>query len=105
MKMENPATWGPAEKVVDKVIREVYENRRAGITGLSMVRRVTDGLREAGLLRDRELAHCAGCDFPLAATQTCAECGSVTAVLCLSCHPRDDADKALVTALRGAVPA
>jgi len=98
--MENPATWGLAEKTVDSMITDAYENRKTGLAGLSLARRITDALRKEGLLRDRTLAHCVTCDFPLAATEKCSTCGAITAVLCLSCHPRDEADTVLVTALR-----
>ncbi len=98
--MENPASWGEAEKTVDQAIENAYHNRKTGLIGLSLTRQVTDALRAAGLLRDRALAHCITCDFPLAATETCSRCGAVTAVLCLSCHPRDETDKVLVMAVR-----
>jgi hypothetical protein len=54
--MENPATWGPAERVVDGVIRDHYLARREEMkrgefrAGLSLARQITDALREAGLL-------------------------------------------------------
>lgn len=98
--MENPATWGPAEKAVDGAITDAYKNRHAGLVGLSLTRQITDRLRKAGLLRERTLAHCVTCDFPLAATETCSACGAITAVLCLNCHPRDDADRALVAVMK-----
>ena len=98
--MENPATWGQPERIVDKAVDDAYQNRKAGLIGLSLTRQITDALRAAGLLRERQLAHCVTCDFPLAATETCAKCGATTAVLCLSCHPRSEADKTLVAAMR-----
>lgn len=57
--MENPASWTSAERVVDQVIRE-HRNERARATlsrgkariGLSLARRITDALREEGLLRE-----------------------------------------------------
>jgi hypothetical protein len=50
--MEDPATWGQAEKIVRKVLREDYASRRQEqpVIGLSLARRITDALREAGLL-------------------------------------------------------
>jgi hypothetical protein len=51
--MENPATWGKAEKVIDKAIRDADKAHFQGIVGLSTTRRVADALREAGLL-DKE---------------------------------------------------
>ena len=61
--MENPATWGPAEKVVHKVLREARnvlpefrDGRRVHPAnlrfGLSLERQITDALREAGLLSE-----------------------------------------------------
>lgn len=54
--MENPATWGEAERIVRRVLDENRKLREDGqvITGLSLERRVTDALREAGLLAGRE---------------------------------------------------
>jgi hypothetical protein len=52
--MENPATWGPAEKVVDEAHAKWYDARERGIIGLSLARTITDALREAGLLKDAE---------------------------------------------------
>lgn len=49
--MENPATWGRAEKVVDQVIRD-HRDRTDSVIGLSLTRRITDALRREGLLKD-----------------------------------------------------
>jgi len=52
--MENPATWGKAERVVDKAIKDhqaAWDERPPRI-GLSQVRCITDALREAGLLKE-----------------------------------------------------
>jgi len=97
--MENPATWGEAEKIVDRILEQAWRNEAP--CGLSLNRQITDALRLAGLLRERPLVHCVTCDFPLIAAETCDACGAVTAVVCLSCHPRSDADKVLAAALRG----
>ena len=50
--MENPATWGPAERVVREVLDEERALRQDGqvVIGLSLEMRITDALREAGLL-------------------------------------------------------
>lgn len=55
--MENPASWGKAEHVVDNVLGEWWANREKQmtdptkrITGPSLARQITDALREAGLL-------------------------------------------------------
>jgi len=60
--MENPATWGPAEKVVHDVI-SLQTNilpciPTPGKYELSLERQITDALREAGLLKeeDREIS-------------------------------------------------
>ena len=54
--MENPATWGPAEKIINKVYIDWVENLHKPaderVTGLSLYRQVADALREAGLLKD-----------------------------------------------------
>jgi len=50
--MENPATWGLAEEIIDKAYKDYWTDRAGGVTGLSLARRVADALREANLLRD-----------------------------------------------------
>ena len=57
--MENPATWSEAEIVVGRVLEWFFENQVKSITdptkivvGLSLERRITDALREAGLLKE-----------------------------------------------------
>jgi hypothetical protein len=56
--MENPATWGPAERIVQKILDEFFDNQAKPITdeskticGLSLERQITDALRAEGLLR------------------------------------------------------
>ena len=49
--MENPATWGEAEHVVNNALRE-HDSLPVGFCGLSRARRITDALREAGLLME-----------------------------------------------------
>lgn len=58
--MENPATHGEAERVVGKVLDDFFENQEKPITdpskyicGPSLERRITDALREAGLLGEK----------------------------------------------------
>jgi hypothetical protein len=55
-KMENPATWGPAEKIVDRILGEMIlraaRPEEEALCGLSWARRVTDALRSAGLLKE-----------------------------------------------------
>ena len=55
--MENPATWGEAERIVEGVLISFFENqdRRPAdpvkiLCGLSLERQITDALRGAGLL-------------------------------------------------------
>jgi hypothetical protein len=52
--MENPATWGEAEKIVSRVITEhdALMRREPGLCGLSLERQITDALRRAGLLAE-----------------------------------------------------
>lgn len=50
--MENPATWGEAEKVISDALRKADHAMTAGIIGLSRARRVADALRAAGLLKE-----------------------------------------------------
>lgn len=50
--MENPATWGEVERLIDGVLRDDQKEALKGqfVCGLSMARRIADALREAGLL-------------------------------------------------------
>lgn len=48
--MENPDTWGPAERVVAQALQEVEDRKKEFYAGLSTVRVITDALRKAGLL-------------------------------------------------------
>lgn len=54
--MENPATWGLAERIVSRVLNEHRVDLRKSmderVIGLSLERRITDALRKAGLLED-----------------------------------------------------
>jgi hypothetical protein len=52
--MENPATWGTAERIVSDVLSRHDANMRSPspVIGLSVVRQITDALREAGLLSE-----------------------------------------------------
>lgn len=52
--MENPATWGPAEQVIRKVLDDDHQLSLSPepICGLSLERRITDALRAAGLLKE-----------------------------------------------------
>lgn len=48
--MENPATWGRAERVVAKAIKNFQDQTVPQTAGLSLVRQITDALRADGLL-------------------------------------------------------
>jgi hypothetical protein len=50
--MENPATWGDAEKVIHDALYRAAEAQAAGICGLSTARRIADALRDAELLKE-----------------------------------------------------
>ena len=54
--MENPATWGDAEKIVNQTMVDYYETVKSGeaLTGLSLIRQITDALRKAGLLAEED---------------------------------------------------
>lgn len=58
--MENPATWGEAERIVHDTLYRHAEHQiavRTGaekpVIGLSLARQITDALRTAGLLEGR----------------------------------------------------
>lgn len=48
--MENPTTWGPAERVVKQALDWSRGESARGVVGLSTTRRITDALRQEGLL-------------------------------------------------------
>jgi len=52
--MENPTTWGPAEKVVHGILQERINILPEFRCGLSLERRITNALREAGLLKEED---------------------------------------------------
>ena len=52
--VENPSTWGEAERVVDEAMRRATELQEQGLMGLSVARQVTDALREHGLLVEHD---------------------------------------------------
>lgn len=54
--MENPATWGKAEQLVNEIIRWDVESRGEGQfrAGYSLARQITDALRAEGLLVEEE---------------------------------------------------
>lgn len=51
--MENPATWGAAERVVHDVLQRHRALQESGEfqAGLSLERKITDALREAGQIQ------------------------------------------------------
>lgn len=50
--MENPATWGPAEHVVQEALDKAADAYTKKMVGLSTTRQITDALRREGLLVD-----------------------------------------------------
>lgn len=57
--MENPATWGEAERIVSEVLNRFFENQERAITdpdkvmmGLSVERKIVNALRAEGLLSE-----------------------------------------------------
>lgn len=52
--MENPATWGAAERIIHsvRVQHEEMMHLKVPVFGLSLERQITDALRQAGLLRE-----------------------------------------------------
>jgi hypothetical protein len=52
--MENPATWGKAEKVIDQAHKDYWKARKDGVIGWSLIHTIAEALREAGLLRDED---------------------------------------------------
>lgn len=50
--MENPATWGRAEKIVNRALTDAMSDHARGVIGLSTARRITDALKQAGLLSE-----------------------------------------------------
>jgi len=50
--MENPATWGLAERVISDARAEWHRAGRMGVYGPSLPRAVADALRKAGLLAE-----------------------------------------------------
>lgn len=67
---ENPATWGLAEHVVSTAIDRAEAQRALGYCGLSMVRMITDALRDAELL-----PQCSTCRDRGFLAAPCADCG------------------------------
>lgn len=57
--MENPATWGHAERVVNEVIRDHRRNTERPpmerTIGLSLTRQIIDALRREGLLVEESM--------------------------------------------------
>jgi len=50
--MENPATWGVAEKVIHSVLAGRIQPGEGSRSGLSVAPQIADALREAGLLKE-----------------------------------------------------
>jgi hypothetical protein len=57
--LENPASWGKAEKIVSGIMDDHFRHHEAvlrgleePVCGLSLERKITDALRKEGLLHD-----------------------------------------------------
>jgi hypothetical protein len=48
--MENPMSWGPVEKTINKAYQEWYEGHQAGVCGLSLAMTIANALRWEGLI-------------------------------------------------------
>jgi len=58
--MENPDTWGKAEKIIDQAITDYARDVLHGIVGLSLARRIADDLRAAGMVKAESMWACPG---------------------------------------------
>lgn len=87
--MENPQTWGEAEKTIHKAMRDAELGRARGLVGLSAAAQVANALRCAGLLSDKSgtLLTCRTCQSPMEVLQTCGECGTPKLAICKTCNP------------------
>ena len=54
--MENPATWGKAERIINDTMVQAMRAQAEGVYGLSMARQVADALRAANLLKPEDQA-------------------------------------------------
>lgn len=52
--MENPATWGKAERVINDALYAADRAQLAGRVGFSRARQITLALRNAGLLTEED---------------------------------------------------
>lgn len=50
--MENPATWGPVQKIIYATRREWEQNQQRGIIGYSLESALANALSEANLLSE-----------------------------------------------------
>lgn len=48
--MENPATWGEAERVIHDAHEQWHQGRDGGVVGWSLAMSIAEALRKAGLL-------------------------------------------------------
>lgn len=53
--MENPDTWGKAERVVHDAYIDWEVDRANELCGLSLARRITNALRAEGLLAEPDM--------------------------------------------------
>lgn len=52
--MENPATWGPAERTIKRALDRYEDGRAQGVIGLSPYAMIARELRAAGLLVEHD---------------------------------------------------
>lgn len=48
--MENPASWGPVERIIDEALGQWDEDRAKGMVGFSRPAAIAERLRRAGLI-------------------------------------------------------
>ena len=52
---ENPATWGPAERVISDALDAAEAGERLGMVGWSAPKQIAEALRKADLLASEQL--------------------------------------------------
>lgn len=62
--MENPATWGRSERVIQDAYGAWSAARNKGVAGLSLARHIADALRDEGLLAEEHAEALSCLDVP-----------------------------------------
>lgn len=76
--MENPATWGPAEKIVYETLVQAEKDDEKGLFGLSRAKKICNALAAAGLLIEpitKVEGICETCGCTLKKNGSCPWCG------------------------------